>query len=82
MYVLTRGPIHLTATHDVDMKVVDRLSSIGTVVDDHSIAFHQLQIVCYLLYRPQEVPQDLHCVCVCVRVIDLFVSFLALFTLL
>ena len=35
---LTRRPAQLSGTEDMDMEVVDGLSSVGSVVDHHSIA--------------------------------------------
>jgi len=35
---LAGGPAHLTSSQQVDVKVVDRLTAVGAVVDDDAVA--------------------------------------------
>lgn len=56
---LTGGPTHAASTEDVDMDVVDRLTSVRSVIDDNPVAFRQARLLSTLLRNYHQVAQQL-----------------------
>ncbi len=41
---LSRRPLHGAAAEEVEVQMIDGLAAVGTVVDDHAVAFFQTQL--------------------------------------
>merc|ERR1719341_1980481 len=56
---LARWPAHHPAPHNMDMEMIDRLSSPNTIVNHHSVPLGQALLLGHLLSSKQEVAQQL-----------------------
>lgn len=56
---LARGPSHAAAPQYVDVQVVDRLTSIWSIVDNNPVAFCQTRIFGHFPGRHHQVAQQL-----------------------
>ena len=57
--VLARGPVQLPAAHDVDVEMVDRLSTVLAIVDHKSVAVSKSLLLGHLLGYQEKVSQEL-----------------------
>merc|ERR1719341_3186585 len=55
---LARWPVHHPATHDMDMEMIDRLSSLNTIVNHQSVPLGQSLLLGHLLGSKKEVAQQ------------------------
>merc|ERR1719341_193414 len=55
---LARWPAHHPAPHDMDMEMIDRLSSLNTIVNHQSVPLGQALLLGHLLCSKKEVTQQ------------------------
>lgn len=58
VWILARGPGHLSTPQDVNMDVVDRLPSIWSIIDNNSVAIGQTCLLSTLLGNNHQVTQQ------------------------